>query len=97
MKTELLKAVALSLSLLSAACASTRQIEATSAEAVIEAVNKGDEVTIVTRNGKRYQFVVTKLTNKALYGDGYRVNYEDMATVELRNTDGMFKRIGNIF
>lgn len=87
-------AVAVALSLVLAACASRKEIPVTSAEAVAAQVDKGDEVAITSKNGKRYRFVVTKITNKALYGDGYRVSYEEMQTIELKNADGVFKRLG---
>ncbi|WP_428310692.1 hypothetical protein [Hydrocarboniphaga sp.] len=78
-------------------CAGHKQIEATSPDVVIEGVNVGDEVSINSKAGKHYRFVITKITNKALYGEGVRVTYAEMSTVETRNKDGVFKRIGNLF
>lgn len=65
-------------------CSSKKTIDATSAEAVIAGVNKGDNVRITTRNDAVHTFTVTKITNKALYGNSARVVYEDMAKVEIR-------------
>jgi hypothetical protein len=79
------------------ACASNKQIEATSPDVVISGVNVGDEVSINSKAGKHYRFTVTKITNKALYGDGVRVTYAEMSTVETKNKDGVFTRIGNLF
>ncbi len=62
-------------------CSSKKTIEATSAEAVIAGVNKGDQVVITTRNDSVEKFKVTKITNKALYGNSARVVYEDMQKV----------------
>jgi len=87
----------LTMSLTLYACSGNKPIQATSPEAVIAGVNVGDEVNIESKAGKHYRFVITKITNKALYGDGYRVNYADMATIETKNKDGVFKRLGNLF
>jgi hypothetical protein len=78
-------------------CAGHKQIEASSPDVVIQGVNVGDEVNINSKAGKHYRFVVTKITNKALYGEGVRVTYGEMSTVETKNKDGVFKRIGNLF
>lgn len=64
-------------------CASKKAIDATSPEAVIAAVDKGDNVKITTRNDAVHKFVVTKITNKALYGQNARVVYEDMSKIEV--------------
>lgn len=89
--TALLAAATLS------ACGGRKAVQASSPDAVIAAVNVGDEVSINSKNGKHYRFVITKITNKALYGEGYRVYYNEMSTVETKNKDGVFKRIGNWF
>jgi hypothetical protein len=81
-------ALSLALSLFAATgCASKKAIDASSPEAVIAGVNKGDNVRITTRNDVVHKFVVTKITNKALYGDNARVVYEDMARVEILKKD----------
>jgi hypothetical protein len=86
------------MSLTAFACAGNKAIPASSPDVVIAAVNVGDEVSIESKAGKHYRFVITKITNKALYGEGYRVYYADMATIETKdNKDGVFKRIGNWF
>ena len=64
-------------------CSSRKVIDASSTEAIIASVDKGDQVRITTRNDAVHKFVVTKITNKALYGDNARVVYEDMQSVEL--------------
>lgn len=80
------------------ACSSgPKAMPVTSTESVIHAVNVGDEVSITSKNGKLFRFVITKMTNKALYGDGYRVTYDEMATIERKNKDGVFTTIGNLF
>lgn len=77
-------AVAVALSLFAVGgCASKKAIDASSAESVIAGVDKGDNVRITTRNDVVHKFVVTKITNKALYGQNERVIYEDMAKVEV--------------
>ena len=81
---RVLIAVSIALSLFAAGgCASKKAIDATSAESVISGVNKGDNVRITTRNDVVHKFVVTKITNKALYGENERVVYEDMSKVEV--------------
>lgn len=64
-------------------CSSRKVIDASSTEAIIAGVDKGDEIRITTRNDAVHKFVVTKITNKALYGDNARVVYEDMQSVEV--------------
>jgi hypothetical protein len=64
-------------------CASKKAIDASSAESIIAGVNKGDNVRVTTKNDVVHKFVVTKITNKALYGQNARVVYEDMARVEV--------------
>lgn len=68
-------------------CASKKAIDATSPEAVIAAVDKGDNVKVTTRNDVVHKFVVTKITNKALYGQNARVVYEDMSKIEVLDKD----------
>ena len=91
---RLLIAVPFALGLAAAGgCASKKPIDATSPEAVIAAVDKGDSVKVTTRNDVVHKFVVTKITNKALYGQNARVVYEDMTKVEVldkekRDDDG---------
>lgn len=87
-------ATAVALAVLAGGCASEKVIQPSSPEAVAEFIDKGDEVQITSRNGKLYRFVVTKITNKALYGDGYRVTYDQIASIERKNPDGVFKRLG---
>lgn len=67
-----------------AGCASTRELETVNAENVIAAVDRGDEVKITALNGFEYRFVVTKITNKALYGSDERVLYSEMKTVAVK-------------
>ncbi|TDU28081.1 hypothetical protein DFR24_2440 [Panacagrimonas perspica] len=81
---RVLIAISIALSLFAVGgCASKKTIDATSAESVISGVNKGDNVRITTRNDVVHKFVVTKITNKALYGENERVVYEDMSKVEV--------------
>lgn len=68
--------------MVSAGCASKKTIDASSAESIIAGVNKGDTVRITTKNDVVHKFTVTRITNKALYGDSERVVYEDMQKVE---------------
>lgn len=85
--------VVLSLAGLSA-CASKQPIDASSTESIIANVDKGDEVRIKTRKDALHTFVVTKITNKALYGDNARVVYEDMAEIEVIGKGGEKKEGG---
>jgi hypothetical protein len=71
-----------------AGCASKTTIDASSTESIIAGVNKGDAVRIKTRKDAVHTFVITKITNKALYGDNARVVYEDMAEVEVVGEGG---------
>lgn len=85
---RVLIAVSIALSLLAVGgCASKKAIDASSPESVIAGVNKGDNVRVTTRNDVVHKFVVTKITNKALYGENARVVYEDMARVEVLKKD----------
>lgn len=85
---RILIAVCVALSLFAVGgCASKKAIDASSPESVISGVNKGDNVRITTRNDAVHKFVVTKITNKALYGENERVVYEDMAKVEVLKKD----------
>lgn len=68
-------------------CASKKAIDASSPESIIAGVNKGDNVKITTKNDVVHKFEVTKITNKALYGQNARVVYEDMARVEVVKKD----------
>ena len=64
-------------------CSSRKVIDASSTEAIIAGVDKGDQVRITTRNDAVHKFVITKITNKALYGDNARVVYEDMQSIQV--------------
>lgn len=64
-------------------CASSRTIDASSTESIIAGVNKGDYVRVTTKTDVAHKFVITKITNKALYGDNERIVYEDMQKVEV--------------
>jgi len=75
--------------LLATACASNKAVDARSPQAVIDAVNIGDEVDINTKGGQHYRFAVTKITNKALYGDGYRVGYGEIERVGVKRKDSV--------
>lgn len=66
-----------------AGCASKKAIDASSTESIIAGVNKGDNVRVTTKSDVVHKFAVTKITNKALYGENTRVVYEDMAKVEV--------------
>ncbi|MGB0956152.1 MAG: hypothetical protein ACPGZP_09160 [Panacagrimonas sp.] len=65
------------------ACAGKPRVEDTTAENVISAVNRGDTVRATSRTGIEHEFVVTRITNKALYGDDKRLTYDKMASVEV--------------
>ena len=81
---RVLVAVCVALSLFAiGGCASKKTIDASSPESIIAGVNKGDNVKVTTKNDVVHKFVVTKITNKALYGQNARVVYEDMARVEI--------------
>lgn len=85
---RILMAVALVLGLSAASgCASKKGIDASSTEAIIAGVQKGDNVRIKTKNDAIHKFVVTKITNKALYGDKVRVVYDDIQSVEVLDQD----------
>lgn len=77
-------AAPLALSLAFAAgCASKTVVDTTTAESIIAAVDKGDLVRLSTKNNVKHKFIVTKITNKALYGDDKRVVYEDIDQLEV--------------
>ena len=69
-------------------CASRKMIDPSSTESIVAAVDKGDEVRIVTRNDVVHRFEVTKITNKALYGPRDRIVYEDIQTIEVTRRSG---------
>lgn len=95
---RVLIAVSVALSLFVAAgCASKKAIDASSPESVIAGVNKGDSVRVTTRNDVVHKFVITKITNKALYGENARVVYEDMAKVEVVKKEKEKKKEGEGF
>ena len=58
---------------------------------------EGDNVRITTKNDVQHKFVVTKITNKALYGQNARVVYEDMAKVEILKKEKAEKKEGEGF
>ena len=64
---------------------------------IINGVNKGDEVKISTKNGATHKFVVTKITNKALYGDNERVMYDDIQSIEVKGKEGFFSKLKSAF
>jgi uncharacterized lipoprotein YajG len=69
--------------LLLAACSGTKRIDTSSPDQVIAGVNVGDQVVITSKAGKHYRFIVSKMTNKALYAaDGTKVTYAEMDKVE---------------
>jgi hypothetical protein len=74
-------------------CSSAKKIDATSSESIINGVNKGDEVKVGTKNGATHKFVVTKITNKALYGDNERVMYDDIQSIEVKGKEGFFSKL----
>lgn len=63
--------------------AKSKAIDPSSTESIIAGVNKGDNLRITTKSDVVHKFEVTKITNKALYGDNARVVYDDMAKVEV--------------
>ncbi|HKY92929.1 MAG TPA: hypothetical protein VJM11_17890 [Nevskiaceae bacterium] len=76
-----------------AGCSSGKKIDPSSSESIINGVNKGDEVRIGTKNGATHKFVVTKITNKALYGDNARVVYDDIQSIEVKGKEGFFSKL----
>ncbi|MGQ0697361.1 MAG: hypothetical protein ACT4PZ_03865 [Panacagrimonas sp.] len=64
-------------------CARKQVIDTSNTESIIAGVNKGDNVRITTKNDIVHKFTVTKITNKALYGDKARVVYDDMQKIEV--------------
>ena len=74
-------------------CSSSKKIDPTSSESIINGVNKGDEVRVGTKNGATHKFVVTKITNKALYGDQDRVLYDDIQSIEVKGKEGFFSKL----
>lgn len=83
--SELLKlALAAAIAFSIAGCFHKKTQVAASPEVVIKAVDVGDEVSITSKNGKLHRFIVTRMTNKALYGDGYKVTYGEMSSFEIK-------------
>lgn len=77
-------ALPLALSLLFATgCSRNTKVDTATPEAIINGVNKGDTVRITTKSNVKHKFQVTKITNKALYGDTERVVYEDIDKLEV--------------
>lgn len=67
-----------------AGCSHRETQAAASPEGVIKAVDVGDDVAITSNSGKLHRFIVTRMTNKALYGDGYKVTYGEMRSFEIK-------------
>lgn len=81
----LFAAIPLALALLLAGgCASRKSIDTSTPEGIIQAVNRGDTVRVTTKNGTEHEFVVDRITNKALYGQSKRVVYEDVQALQIR-------------
>jgi hypothetical protein len=90
---NLLAAVPLALVLaVSSGCATRKGIDTSSPENIIEAVNRGDQVFVTTKNGAEHKFVISRITNKALYGDNKRIAYEDMETLRILDRGSAPKR-----
>lgn len=82
-------AAPLALSLLAAAgCSSNQKIDAATPESIINSVNKGDTVRVTTKSNVKHKFLVTKITNKALYGNDERIVYEDIDRIEVEGKSG---------
>ena len=64
---------------------------AASPEVVIKAIDVGDDVSITSKNGKLHRFIVTRMTNLALYGDGYKVTYGEMSSFEIKKKNAAAK------
>lgn len=73
------------LSLLNTSCA-TRMVPVTDTgdSPVRISVSVGDTVRVLTKHGERPTFQITEITQEALFGEGQRIPYDDMAFVEKR-------------
>ena len=84
MPTLLKLALAAAIVFSAAGCSHKKTQVAASPDVVIKAVDVGDDIAVTSKNGKLYRFIVTRMTNKALYGDGYKVTYGEMNSFEIK-------------
>ena len=75
-------ATALTISLLVAGCTSFDDLDPPGA--VAGQLNPGDEVEVVTVDGRNYRFTVKAVDAEAISGDGVRVPVADIATLKRR-------------
>ena len=69
-----------------AACTSLRPVPL-EAGRVPEGIGPGDKVTVTTVRGEKLEFEVVRLEADALVGEDTRVAFEDIATLEVEETD----------
>lgn len=62
-------------------------------ESIISGIRIGNEVVIVSHKGRISRFVVNRVTNKALYGEGYRVGFDEIKSIEVEGRGGIFSKI----
>ncbi len=60
-------------------------------EKIVEAINPGDTVNIISKSGGRYQFVVTAVTAESLSGGGVNVKNTEIDEISVKSTDGVKK------
>ncbi len=84
MKAILRIAIVAVLAALGASCAFGPTIQPEDPASIIAGVKVGDEVVVTSKQGKIQHFVVDRMTNKALYGEGYRVGYDEIENVEVK-------------
>lgn len=69
-----------------AACTSLRPVPLEAGRAP-EGIGPGDKVTVTTVRGEKLEFEVVRLEADALVGEDTRVAFEDIATLEVEETD----------
>lgn len=60
-------------------------------EKIAEVVNPGDTVSIISKSGGRYQFVVTAVTKESLSGGGVSVKNTEINELSVKSTNGIKK------
>jgi hypothetical protein len=78
--------IALIIAVTLAACTSLRTVPVEVGQAP-EGIGPGDRVTVTTVRGEKLQFEVVRLDADALVGEDVRVAFEDIATLEVEETD----------
>lgn len=79
--------IVVSMCLLGSGCMSLQGVPMPDKPGVPAAVLVGEHVEITTHSDGRHAFKVTRVSEDAIEGDGVRVAYADMTSLQARRTD----------